>query len=500
MTIRLLILRGAIMGAMVMAMANSAMAEEVLVAHSPKKGLEAYAQVQGGVWCRAEVSLRVVAKDAATLKSDGFNDFMTIVGTNVLKKDCPQVVGASFVYGVAGEPSSTQYGRMVAADGWKRLDNPMPSSSQSSPTVRPEPVKAAPATVAEPPKTASTPPPPATNSSDTAKAEEAERAAKARMESSKTDYDRALGEVEAAKGPEDRAKEVLDRAKDAYDQAKAARLQKQTAADQIRQRLERATGDYEAAKSAVAFAKSGFKLGQAFKDCSTCPEMVIIPPGSFMMGSPAGEKDSYDMERPQHRVTIMAPFALGKTEVTQAEWEAVMGNNPSKFRGANRPVEQVSWDDVLVFISKLNAKTGKRYRLPSEAEWEYAARAGTTTRYAWGDDVGKGNANCPGCGSRWDNRETAPVGSFQPNRFGLYDMQGNVWEWVQDCFHDNYSGAPNDGSAWTGENSCYRIIRGGAWNYNYKLKNISSAARNAEVQGSSSRGDNQGFRLARMLP
>ncbi len=235
--------------------------------------------------------------------------------------------------------------------------------------------------------------------------------------------------------------------------------------------------------------------GKVFRDCPTCPEMVIIPPGSFMMGSPSGEKDSYDNERPQHRVTIAVPFSLGKAEVTQAEWEAVMGNNPSKFRGTNRPVEQVSWDDVQVFISKLNAKTGKRYRLPSEAEWEYAARAGTTTRHSWGDDVGKGNANCEGCGSQWDNRETAPVGSFRPNRFGLYDMHGNVWEWVQDCWHDNYSGAPSDGSAWTGPNSCPRVTRGGSWFYD--PWDLRSAYR--DVSSPVDRSYDLGVRLARTL-
>ncbi|WP_231849028.1 formylglycine-generating enzyme family protein [Paramagnetospirillum magneticum] len=245
-----------------------------------------------------------------------------------------------------------------------------------------------------------------------------------------------------------------------------------------------------------AFAKSGLKAGQSFKDCATCPEMVIIPPGSFVMGSPESEMDRNSDEGPQHRVTIPAPFALGKTEVTQAEWEAVMGSNPGKFRGANRPVERVSWNDVHVFIGKLNAKTGKRYRLPSEAEWEYAARAGTTTVYSWGDHIGKGNANCDDCGSQWDNRETAPVGSFRPNRFGLYDMQGNVWEWVQDCEHDNYSGAPGNGSAWAGSTSCNRVVRGGSWADDPRL--LRSALRSDLAPDF--RDYDLGFRLARTLP
>ncbi|BAE50517.1 formylglycine-generating enzyme family protein [Paramagnetospirillum magneticum] len=471
-----------------LAMANSAMAEDVLVAHSPKKGLEAYAQVQGGGWCRAEVGLRVVAKDAATLKSDGFNDFMTIVGTNVLKKDCPQVVGASFVYGVAGEPSSTQYGRMVAADGWKRLDNPMPSSSQSSSTVRSEPVKAAPAAPAatETPKVVSSAPPAATGSSDTAKAEEAERAAKARMESSKTDYDRALGEVEAAKTPYEQARAAFERAKEALSQ-------KQAAADRAKQAMDKAVGDYDVAKSSVAFAKSGIKVGQAFKDCPICPEMVIIPPGSFMMGSPEGEKERQSYEGPQHRVTIGTAFALGKAEVTQAEWEAVMGNNPSHFRGANRPVEWVSWDEVQIFIGKLNAKTGQRYRLPSEAEWEYAARAGTTTPWSCGGS--EGCLSSAAVNDRNSGKQTQPVRSKSANAFGLHDMHGNVSEWVQDCWRDNYSGAPSDGSAWTGSNSCYRVLRGGAWGY--YLWALRSAFRNYYPQDV--RSFDLGFRLARTL-
>ncbi|ARJ68106.1 hypothetical protein WV31_09690 [Magnetospirillum sp. ME-1] len=258
--------------------------------------------------------------------------------------------------------------------------------------------------------------------------------------------------------------------------------------------METAIGKYEAAKSQAELAKSGFKPGQAFKDCGTCPEMVIIPPDSFMMGSPEGEKDRSSDEDPQHRVTIGAAFALGKTEVTQAEWEAVMGNNPSNFRGANRPVEQVSWDDVQVFIGKLNAKTGKRYRLPSEAEWEYAARAGTTTPWSCGGS--EGCLSSVAVYSANSGNQSQPVRSKSVNAFGLYDMHGNVWEWVQDCWHDNYSGAPSDGSAWSGLNSCKRVVRGGSWDFLPRL------LRSANRVGSPPdyRLNNQGFRLARTLP
>jgi formylglycine-generating enzyme required for sulfatase activity len=196
--------------------------------------------------------------------------------------------------------------------------------------------------------------------------------------------------------------------------------------------------------------------------------MVTIPGGEFQMGCSPGDSDCASDEKPPHRVRI-TPFRMGKYEVTQAQWQAVMGENPSRFKGEDRPVEQVSWDDIQAFLKRLNAgNPGKPYRLPSEAEWEYAARAGTTTPYWWGKDLGKGNANCDGCGSRWDNKETAPVGSFKPNPFGLYDTAGNVWEWVQDRWHNTYTGAPTDGSAWESGNDARRGLRGGSWT-NYAL-------------------------------
>ena len=125
----------------------------------------------------------------------------------------------------------------------------------------------------------------------------------------------------------------------------------------------------------------------------------------------------------------------------------------------------VSWDDTQQYVAWLSRMTGQPYRLLTEAEWEYAARAGTTTAYYWGDEIGKGNANCDGCGSQWDFKQTAPIGSFAPNAFGLYDMAGNVNQWVQDCYHDDYNGAPIDGSAWTSEDCSRRVVRGGSWYY-----------------------------------
>jgi len=192
--------------------------------------------------------------------------------------------------------------------------------------------------------------------------------------------------------------------------------------------------------------------------------MVAIPAGEFEMGCSPDDLDCGPDERPSHGVSVKS-FRMGKFEVTQAQWRAVMGNNPSRFQGDDRPVEYVSWDDIQTFLQRLNAgNTGKPYRLPSEAEWEYAARAGTRTPWWWGRDIGEGHANCTGCGSRWDGKETAPVGSFPANPFGLHDTTGNVWEWVADCWHDSYRGAPADGSAWL--NNCpdnRRVLRGGSW-------------------------------------
>ena len=191
------------------------------------------------------------------------------------------------------------------------------------------------------------------------------------------------------------------------------------------------------------------------------PEMVALSGGCFQMGSPASEEGRYDDER-QHRVCVEA-FSIGKYEVTQGQWEAVMGSNPSYFSGcADCPVEQVSWNDVQVYLERLNARTGKRYRLPTEAEWEYAARAGTSTAYFWGDAVGSNNANCDGCGSRWDNQRPAPVGSFQPNGWGLYDTAGNVWEWTCSIYDNDYSGA--ESRCESNNHADSRVLRGGSWN------------------------------------
>jgi formylglycine-generating enzyme required for sulfatase activity len=199
-------------------------------------------------------------------------------------------------------------------------------------------------------------------------------------------------------------------------------------------------------------------------------EMVYIPGGTFTMGSPESEENRSRDEGPQHQVEI-SPFYLGKYPVTQAQYEAIMGNNPSNLQGKNRPVESVTWHNAVKFCQKLSQKTGKTYSLPSEAEWEYACRAGTTTPFHFGEILTPGLANYDGnyvyaSGPRGVYREqTTEVGSFPPNAFGLYDMHGNVWEWCQDVWHDNYNGAPTDGSAWeSGGDSSLRVQRGGSWN------------------------------------
>ena len=190
-------------------------------------------------------------------------------------------------------------------------------------------------------------------------------------------------------------------------------------------------------------------------------EMVGLPAGQFLMGSPDSDPDAKSDEKPQHQVKVNS-FAIGKYPVTQAQYQAVMGNNPSRFQNnPQNPVEKVSWNDAQAFCQKLSQITGKTYRLPTEAEWEYACRAGTTTRYYFGDDANqlgdyawyKGN-------SRY---KTHPVGEKKPNAWGLYDMIGNVWEWCEDDWHSTYENAPKDGSAWLTNDDDYQILRGGSW-------------------------------------
>ncbi|MCY4384581.1 MAG: SUMF1/EgtB/PvdO family nonheme iron enzyme [Nitrospinae bacterium] len=247
----------------------------------------------------------------------------------------------------------------------------------------------------------------------------------------------------------------------------------------------------------------------AFRDCPECPKMVVAPAGSFMMGSPSGEKDRSDDEGPRHRVTISNPFAVGKYEVTFAEWDACVadggcgGHRPSDegWGRGNRPVTKVSWEDAKAYVKWLSQKTGKRYRLLSEAEWEYAARAGTKTPFHFGSTISTSQANYDGDhtygrGSKGvDRGKTVPVGSFPANVFGLHDVHGNVWEWVEDCWNDNYSGSPSDGSAWTSGNCGRRVLRGGSW---FNAPGLLRSA-NRLRYGTGNRFNGNGFRVARTL-
>ena len=242
------------------------------------------------------------------------------------------------------------------------------------------------------------------------------------------------------------------------------------------------------------------EAGEVFRDCATCPKLVVIPAGRFRMGCVSG-RNCDDDDRPVHDVEV-ASFALGVYEVTFEEYDrfaAATGRDRPTDRGwgrGGRPVIAVSWEDATGYASWLSDETGEWYRLPSESEWEYAARAGSTTRYAWGDDIGRNRANCDGCRSRWEDDRTAPAGSFAANAWGLHDMHGNVWEWVEDCWHENYARAPGDGSAWTSGGNCgRRVLRGGSWVNS--PRNLRSADRTWD--DADNRRGYVGFRVARTL-
>ncbi len=280
------------------------------------------------------------------------------------------------------------------------------------------------------------------------------------------------------------------------------------------------------------------KPKDSFKECDRCPVMVAIPLGSFTMGSPESEKDRIKNEGPQHQVTFARPFAVGKFEVTvdqfaafvadtgydagsncivwqDGKWNAQSGHswrNPGFSQNDSHPVVCVTWNDTKAYVAWLSKKTGKTYRLLTEAEWEYAARAGTTTRYNFGDD---GNAMCrhgngadqtakssdPGA-SGWATAScsdgyayTAPVGRFSANAFGLHDIHGNVWEQTEDCWNENYTGAPRDGSAWTSGDCRRHVVRSGSW---WNLPQILRAAMR-DGPFADARGSFVGFRVGRTL-
>jgi formylglycine-generating enzyme required for sulfatase activity len=253
--------------------------------------------------------------------------------------------------------------------------------------------------------------------------------------------------------------------------------------------------------------------------------MVAIPAGQFRMGSPLSEPGRFDAEGPQHSVSVPA-VAFGRYLITVQEFSVFVRETGYEIgacdwpSGTNwqslgfvpkGPVVCVNWHDAQAYIAWLNGKVRKQlsvasagqtgpYRLPSEAEWEYAARAGTATSWWWGEAIGSGNADCNGCGSPWDNKQIAPIGSFPANPFGLYDMLGNVWQWTADCWNESYAGAPNDGSAWRSGDCGKRVLRGGSWSNLPKF--VRAAARNRDDVASRSHdyASYAGFRVVRSLP
>jgi formylglycine-generating enzyme required for sulfatase activity len=285
----------------------------------------------------------------------------------------------------------------------------------------------------------------------------------------------------------------------------------------------------------VGTAQGEERKDREFKECANCPVMVGIPAGSFVMGSPPSESGRFDTEGPQHKVAIKA-FALGKYDITSEQFLTFLRDtgyqpapcNPlldmgwrSPGRGkASAPYDAdtphwpavcLDWRDAQRYIEWLNAEVRKErpgtarptgpYRLPSEAEWEYGARAGTTAARWWGDGIGVNKANCNGCGSEWDKRLFADVDAFAPNGFGLYGMLGNAWQWTEDCWHQTYDGAPDDGSPWTDPDCLKHVIRGGSW------INLPVFVRSAARSGGGASGDGEydystltGFRVARDLP
>ena len=270
-----------------------------------------------------------------------------------------------------------------------------------------------------------------------------------------------------------------------------------------------AEAERQAAEADAGRRRQDREPGRRFRDCDACPELVVVPSGSFMMESPAGEADREEDEDPVHRVTIAEPFAVGIFEVTFREWDACVsgggcnGHLPDDkgWGRGDRPVINVNWDDAQSYVGWLSRKAGEGYRLLSESEWEYVARAGTTGPFHTGATISTAQANYDGnytygSGRKGVYREhTVSVGSFSPNAFGLHDVHGNVWEWVQDCWNDSYRGAPDDGRSWERGDCSRRVVRGGSWFSS--PRNLRSANRSWDSTGN--RDSYLGFRIARTL-
>ena len=300
----------------------------------------------------------------------------------------------------------------------------------------------------------------------------------------------------------------------------------------------KAAREKAAREKAAKVARAALKPGRVFRDCKDCPEMVVVPAGSFTMGSPPDEEGRNDNEGPQHRVTIAKPFAVGKYEVTRGEFarfveatgHATRGScstyeggvrkdrsdrnwrNPGFAQSERDPVACVNWHDARAYVSWLSNKAGKPYRLPSESEWEYAARAGTTTARYWAASASAQCSYANGADSSFKDRNrdweweiapcrdgiahTAPVGSFAANRFGFHDLLGNVWEWTEDCWHETYEGAPSDDRAWTADSDCSkRVLRSGSWFNGPDILRVAFRT----MFSTGNRNDGVGFRVARAL-
>jgi formylglycine-generating enzyme required for sulfatase activity len=244
------------------------------------------------------------------------------------------------------------------------------------------------------------------------------------------------------------------------------------------------------------------KPKDTFKECTNCPEMVVAPAGEFMMGWPDTEKGYSDNEGPQHKVMISRPFAVARFELTFAEWDACAAHGDcardipaSGSRRPRLPAINISWDDAQRYVAWLSKITGKPYRLLSEAEWEYAARAGTATRFSFGEDEAELDQYAWYSGN--SSNRAHPVGQKTPNTFGAFDMHGNVWEWVEDCYHDDYEGAPVDGSAWTTGDCGARVVRGGSWGSGPQYLRATNRLRLRNTPAN--RFDYLGFRVGRAL-
>ena len=299
----------------------------------------------------------------------------------------------------------------------------------------------------------------------------------------------AQGREAAAQADAERQRQAAEQRRVEEERKRQEEEAGQQAAEAERQRQAKAERQaQEAAKRSEGLREWVNSIGMEF---------VLIEPGTFQMGSPATEPGRDEDEGPVHQVTISQPFYLGKYEVTQAQWQAVMGDNPSHFAncGPACPVENVSWGDAQGFVEELNMREGVQlYRLPTEAEWEYAARGGTQTAYSFGDGAGRLRFY----GWYTDNSEetTHPVGEKRPNTFGLHDVHGNVWEWVQDCWNGSYAGAPSDGRAWESGDCSRRVLRGGSWSIAPRI--LRSA--NRSWYTADDRDGSIGFRIARSLP